>query len=224
MIRRSIFAGLFVSLLLAVAWISAANAAGSGAPAQAGPFVMNFRSQATRDGYITESSENSSLGGSLHNGTFIFVIGDDSVDHQVRAILSFYTAGLPDNATITGAQLKVKTSGAVGTDAFTTLGNVIVDIRSGYFGTSPALQAGDWQAPRHAGAGRIYNTPVGGWYSSNLNTASFAYISLTGTTQLRLRFQLQDDDDSLNDARSFYSGESATVADRPLLTVTYTTP
>jgi len=227
MIRRSIFAGLFVGLLLAVAWISAANAAGSGAPAQAGPFVLNVRSQPTRDGYVEELTEDSNTGNSVDSIDSNFWLGDSLVDTQYRAVLSFNTAGLPDNATITQAQLKVKTGGGgvvLGTDPFTTLGYVIVEIRSGYFGTSAALQSGDWQAARHAAAGRIYNTPVSSWYTSNLNSASFAYINRTGTTQLRLRFQLQDDDDLTYDARSFWTGDHPTAAYRPLLVVTYTTP
>jgi len=220
MIRRSICAGLFVGLLLALAWIPAA-----GAPAQAGPFNMNFRSQAARDGHIEESSENSNMGGFKWNDTGAFAMGDDSSDRQVRGILSFNTAGLPDNATITQAQLKVETSGIVfGTDPFITLGALVVDIRKGFFGSSASLELIDFQAARHAGAGTIPNTPVSGWYTSNLNSTSFAYINRIGTTQFRLRFQLQDDDDLTFDHRSFWSGDVITLADRPVLRIWYTTP
>jgi len=209
---------ILFSLMLAAAWVPAAEAA----PAQAGPFVMNFRSQAARDGYIEESSETSSVGGVVNSVNYVSV-GDSNLDGQLRGILSFYTAGLPDNATITQVQLKIKRNGGAGANPFTTHGNLIVDIRSGFFGTSPALQAADWQAARQAGAGTVPNTPVSNWYTSNLNSASFAYVNRTGTTQFRLRFQVQDNDDLGYDTAAFWAGESLT-ANRPLLTVTYTTP
>jgi len=225
MIRRSIFAGLFVGLLLALAWIPAANAAGSGVPLRAGPFVMNFRSQATRDGYMTEASENSNTAGVLSTSGPDFWLGDSFQDAQYRALLSFNTSGLPDNATITKVQLKVKTSGTVylGTDPFTTLGYVIVDIRKGFFGASLSLQVDDWSAASHGVAGRIYNTPVSGWYTSTLNSVGRAYIHLSGNTQFRLRFQVGDNDNLTTDARAFWEGDVGGTY-RPLLRVWYTTP
>jgi hypothetical protein len=46
-------------------------------------------------------------------------------------------------------------------------------------------------------------------------------INKTGTTQLRVYFNLDDNDDSGNDYIGYYSGESSTSANRPQLVVTY---
>jgi len=219
MSRPSAFLILF-SLMLAIGWVPAVEAA----PAQAGPFVLNVRSQATRDGYVRESGENTNMGGiTIAYGNF--ALGDNDLDEQFRAVLSFNTAGLPDNATITTVKLKVKTNGTVvGSDPFTPFGSVIVDIRRGAFGSSLSLESVDWQAARHAKAGYIYNNSVNGWYTSVFSIAAFTYINLTGTTQIRLRHQIQDNDDLAADVRYFWAGDAATAANRPLLTVTYTTP
>ena len=52
------------------------------------------------------------------------------------------------------------------------------------------------------------------------NAAGLATINKTGTTQLRVYFNLDDNDDTGNDYIGYYSGE-ATSANRPQLVVTY---
>jgi hypothetical protein len=46
-------------------------------------------------------------------------------------------------------------------------------------------------------------------------------LNKTGTTQLRVYFNLGDNDDLGNDYLGYYSGENATAANRPQLVVTY---
>jgi hypothetical protein len=102
-----------------------------------------------------------------------------------------------------------------------------VDIRSRLFGGSGffglfSLQPGDFQAPASRDSvGIIVNNPVGGWYWSTLDGAAFPYINLTGMTQLRLRFQLDDNDDLGDDYFKFFSGNAEAQGDRPQLMVEY---
>jgi len=56
-----------------------------------------------------------------------------------------------------------------------------------------------------------------------LNTA-YQYINLTGTTQFRLRFKLDDDNDNTADYMKFFSGNYGTATDRPLLVIQYYVP
>ncbi|MFY9825269.1 MAG: hypothetical protein WAM82_28075 [Thermoanaerobaculia bacterium] len=58
------------------------------------------------------------------------------------------------------------------------------------------------------------------WSTDSLNAAGLAAINKTGTTQLRVYFNLDDNNDSGNDYIGYYSGE-ATSANRPQLVVTY---
>jgi cell division protein FtsI/penicillin-binding protein 2 len=53
-----------------------------------------------------------------------------------------------------------------------------------------------------------------------LSSAGLAAISKTGTTQVRVYFNLDDNDDGGNDYIGYYSGE-ASSGNRPQLVVTY---
>jgi len=187
--------------------------------------TVKFRSTAAYDGWVRESSETSSTGGSKDASATTLQVGDDSSDRQYRAILSFDTSTLPDDAVVTSAVLKVKRKSLIGTDPFTTHGKLKVDMRKGFFGTAKALQVTDFEATTSKSAVKaIPNTPVNNWYKVSLPTTAFTYIHLKIVTQFRLRFQTGDDDDLSADAIKFYSGDHATESVRPLLIIKYYVP
>jgi len=187
--------------------------------------IANFRSQGAYDGYILESGESSSVGGTVNVTASTFRVGDNGLDRQYRSLLSFNTSTLPDNAVINSVALKIKKQGLVGTNPFTTHQGLKVDIRKPFFGATLALVAGDFQAAASKSAvGTFGSTPVSGWYSVKLNSSAYAYVNKTGTTQFRLRFLLDDNDDLGDDYVMFYSGNWSTAADRPLLIVQYIVP
>jgi len=72
-------------------------------------------------------------------------------------------------------------------------------------------------------AGMITNTPFNGWYWAWLDPSAIQYINLNGITQIRLRFQIDDDDNQLNDYMHFYSGNYPDLALRPRLVIEYYT-
>ncbi len=79
-------------------------------------YTATFYSIAAEDGFITESTETSGVGGSA-NSTAVndgIRAGDTSSKQQIKSILSFDTSSLPDNATIVSATLRVKFSAPVG--------------------------------------------------------------------------------------------------------------
>jgi hypothetical protein len=191
---------------------------------QVNPMSAIFNSAAAYDGWVLESSETSGLGGSINASETTFRLGDDASDRQYRSILSFNTAILPDNAVITSIVLKIKKQGLVGTDPFTTHQGLLVDIRKPYFGTALGLVASDFQASAgRSNVGTFGTTPSAGWYSVTLNSTARPYINKSGTTQFRLRFKLDDDNDNLADYLKFYSGNAGT-ASRPVLIIQYYMP
>jgi hypothetical protein len=191
---------------------------------QVTPRTSNFYSAGTYDGWILESSETSSLGGSINASETTFRLGDDASDRQYRSILSFNTASLPDNAVITSVVLKIKKQGLVGTNPFTTHQGLKADIRKPYFGTALGLAASDFQALASiSSVGTFGTTPSAGWYSVTLSSTARPYINKTGTTQFRLRFQKDDNDDMGADYLKFYSGNAGT-ASRPVLIIQYYVP
>ncbi len=183
-----------------------------------------FRSDGANDGWILESSETSSAGGTLNATNTTFNIGDDAADKQYRGILSFDTSSLADNAVLTRVTLKIKLQNTVGTNPFTTHGNLSVDIRRGAFSNNNVLQTSDFQgAATKSNIGSLSSAPVSGWYLKSWTGSIFSYINKTGVTQFRLRFNTGDNDDRAADYLKFYSG-NAGVTGRPQLIITYYIP
>lgn len=192
--------------------------------------TAQFTSNGTNDGWLLESSEDSNQGGSRNTNSTILRLGDDAQDRQYRAILHFPTYYLPDNAVVTEAILMLKNQGAIGTNPFNTHGNISIDLRYGVFGSFgpwgiDALQNSDFQNPASLySAGAITNTPSSGWYWTTLNAAANPYINLTGVTQFRLGFQLDDNDNLSDDFLTFFSGDYESIHERPRLVIKYYIP
>ncbi len=190
----------------------------------------SFSSDGNDDGWILESKEPSNQGGVKNSNAVTFRIGDNTQDRQYRAVLSFPTSSLPDNAIVTQVILTMQVETTVGKNPFTTHRNVWVDIRKGAFGSfGPfsigALQITDFQAPASLyTAGVMLNNPVGGWYWVALDAKAYPFVNPTGVTQLRLGFQTDDDDDMKDDYLSFFSGNYNVVSARPQLTIKYYIP
>jgi hypothetical protein len=190
----------------------------------------SYRSTGSSDGWALESNENSNLGGSKNSAAAVFKVGDDAQDRQFRSVLHFPTYYLPDNAVITQAILMIKKQDVVGTDPFTTHQYISIDIRMGYFSnfnlfSFGSLQDADYQAAADMYmVGAIQNNPVSGWYWATLDSRAFSYINLTDVTQLRLAFQLDDNDDMGDDYIRFYSGDYEAQKERPHLLIEYYVP
>ncbi|MFZ5856178.1 MAG: DNRLRE domain-containing protein [Chloroflexota bacterium] len=184
-----------------------------------------FRSLGQYDGFVWESTETSNIGLRGDNTSTTFSIGDDNADRQYRTILSFNTESLPDDAVITRIALRIKQSTTVGVDPFTTHGGLKVDIRKPYFGTTAILAPSDFQVTASRPAvGAFGIAPVNGWYTAVLTSASYPYLNLAGTTQFRLRFQLDDNDDMSADYTKFFSGNYTVASYRPTIIIDYFVP
>jgi len=183
-------------------------------------------SQASNDGWIRESGETSNQGGDLNSSHLAIPLGDFDLDQQYRAVLHFDTSGLPDNAKVTKATLKIKRISFIGDNPFLTHGNIVLDIRRGAFYANPTLQLIDFRAvPNLAFAGTILNDPViGFWYSGELKSAALPFINRTGTTQFRLRFYKDDNDDQEQDVIRLYTGDHSDSRYRPVLEIEYSDP
>ena len=187
--------------------------------------TLTLRSAGANDGWVLESAENSTLGGTLNETATTFNLGDDAMNKQYRAILSFNTADLPDNAIITKVTLEIKKQGLVGSNPFTILSGLKVDIRKPFFGTTIGLVVSDFQAAAGKSAVATFGvTPVSNRYSALLNATGRAYVNKTGTTQFRLRFATDDNNNNVADYMKFYSGNYTTGSARPTLIIEYYVP
>jgi hypothetical protein len=191
------------------------------------PLSRAFSSTASQDGYILEAAETSNLGGTMNSTATTLRLGDDAARRQYRSILSFDTSPLPDNAVITKVTLKVKQQGIVGGgNPISLFQGFVVDMKTGFLGNSADLQIADWQAVAQKVVGPFTPSISGGWYTLNLTSAK-AYINKlatgSGLTQIRLRFQLDDNNNAIANYLSLYSG-NAGAASRPQLIVEYYVP
>jgi hypothetical protein len=191
----------------------------------AAPVTVTLTSVAAQDGWVLESGETTNAGGSIDataSTTSALRAGDNNQDRQYRTVVSFDTSSIPDGATILSATLRLRRGTLSGTNPFTTHGTCWADVQTGSFSGSTTLQTGDFQAAATAvQAASLSNAAANGdWSQGSLSAAGLAAISKTGTTQLRVYFNLDDNDDTGNDYIGYYSGE-ATSANRPQLVVTY---
>ncbi len=167
---------------------------------------LAYLSDGLRDGWVLESAENSNIGGTLNNVASVLVVGDSASRKQYRSIVSFNTSTLPDNAVITSAFLRVRKQTIVGANPFSTHGGIIVDMRKGSF-YALGLQVVDFQAAASKiNAGTMTALGTAGWYQLVINSAYYSLVNLTGPTQFRLRFIVDDDNDTVADYVRFFSG------------------
>jgi hypothetical protein len=186
--------------------------------------TLNLTSVGVNDGWILESSENSNIGGMRNATAMTFSLGDDRANKQYVGMLNFDTSSLPENAIITSVTLRVRKQGITGTNPFTTHGSLILDIQKPYFGTTVGLLASDFEAAAGGVAVSSFDPdPVDNWYSAFVGSEGNIYIDPTRTTQFRLRFSLDDNNDRGADFIRFYSG-NGTAANGPQLIIQYYIP
>ena len=151
-----------------------------------------------------------------------------SDDSSIASIVSFPTGALYDGAVLQSAKLTLRRQGIVGGgNPITMFQGMYLDVRKGYFGTSSDLQASDFQTnPARLTIGPYTPVPVGPLYTITLPSSAFAFINKqnSGLTQIRLRFNLDDNNNAVANYIYFYSGSYGTAAYKPTLIVTYYIP
>jgi len=185
-----------------------------------------FKSIGAQDGWILESTENSGNGGTMNTTDTVLLLGDNAQKKQYRSILSFNTSALPDNAVIVKVTLQVKSAGVVGGgDPISMFGGFRADVKKGTFDAA-ALQLTDFNAAPGLTVGPISPMAVGAWYELLLTTAKAQInklATLSGLTQIRLRFNLDDNNNVVANYLKLSSG-NAGAASRPKLIVEYYVP
>src|SRR5574341_938608 len=223
------------SHVITAAFSGTGNWANSSGDDSAAPQVVNpapptqvtFTSVAAQDGWVLESSQNSNVGGSIDataSTTSALRVGDNNSKKQYKTIVSFDTSAIPDGATILSVTLRLRRGTVVGANPFLTFGACWVDVQGGSgFSGSTTLQTSDFQTAATAiQSARLGNATNNlDWSEGSLNAAGLAAINKTGTTQFRIYFALDDNNNSSNDYIGYYSGDNSTAANRPQLVVIY---
>jgi hypothetical protein len=192
-------------------------------------FTKTIKSSGAQDGWVLESSESSNTGGTMNASAKTFNVGDSATKQQYRGILSFSTgASLPDTAIITKVILKIKKNSIVGGgNPVTTFQGFIVDIKSGFFGSKSTLELVDFQSLQGKAMGPFKPGLASNFYTIDLTNGKGFINKLatsSGLTQIRLRFKLDDNNNTLANYLKLYSGNATAASDRPYLTISYYVP
>jgi serine/threonine protein kinase len=189
------------------------------------PDVLRLEAQtgdaeAIYDGYVGQEEGNRGI--AVSDGPDLWLGDGANSDRQFKAILTFDTSALPENAVVQSVELQVRRSGYVG-DPY-TLGQVHVDVApaSGFSG-SPLLEATDFAAPAAAVNSAVLGqtNEDGDWAEASFDEEGLAAISHQGLTQLRLYFTLSNNGNGSDDWLLFSSGEVEDENSRPILIITY---
>jgi hypothetical protein len=192
------------------------------------PTSVTLTSIASEDGFVTESAQDSGVGGTVSSTSTTMRLGDDSSNRAHRMFLSFDTSSIPDNATIVEATLGITRSGnptgsiPIGV-ANSPWGDLLVDIATPGFGAS-GLSSSDFQAPATKEAVSKIAWPAysnGMTIYSRLEDADEGLINRTGKTQFRIRYQNDDDNDGSADYMPYATGNNSNASQRPTLTIRY---
>jgi hypothetical protein len=170
---------------------------------------------------LIESSETSNAGGIAAPDNDEIQVGDQADGRQFKGLVTFDTSVLPDGAVVLSATLRLRRAGVFGTSPFGTHGSCRIDVGP-LFGTS-ALVPTDFEAPAAVvGAGVLAAATANGqWSEGTLGPSGLAAIDRTGTTQLRLAFDLDDNNDGGADRIRYNAGETVDPALRPELILTF---
>jgi hypothetical protein len=192
------------------------------------PRVMTIRSTNTQDGWVLESSQDSEVGGDFMAAfdKSELRLGDGTQNEQYRSLISFNLSRLANNSVIVGGSVNVRRFATVGPlDPFATFGNLIADMKTGYFGNTAGLEDIDFHtAATQNNIGVFKRNGNAGWYRLSFLPDVFNAFDLVGDrTQFRLRFAIQDNNDSTANYERFYSG-STTTTNNPTLTIWYYIP
>jgi len=156
--------------------------------------TATYFSDGANDGYV-DLENNSTNNSGLRVGDDGWDIPFTSATNNYRSILSFNTADIPDDATITGASLYMIRSGADDNPFEKGDRNPVLDIKSGHFGSSVALEAADGNSPADANDIACFHGLVEEdkfTVRADITDSGINYINKTGVTQVRFSFDVVD--------------------------------
>lgn len=156
-----------------------------------GTVTVTFDNQDANDGYVKANADGSGAEVGTLESLYGLALGRGTDAKLNRTVLSFDTSALPDTATIQRAWLTVSHNSASGDAWADPTGNeLVIDVKTGCFGTC-TIEASDWGDPATAaGVSSLLKWTSGTTSSTEFSSDGLAALDTTGTTQLRLRFEL----------------------------------
>ncbi len=182
-----------------------------------GNYNASFRSEGgNNDGWIRSDGA---------TGTGSIRIGDMGSNNLYRGIISFNTAAIPDNATITGASIYINRASLSGNNPFagSNWGSPAIDVKNGTFGAA-GIEVGDFLAnPNALDVGCFIGTSPKNGYSIRIDLQPSGYNNINKTGRTQFRFTFQAASGSSNDYVQFNNGDQPGLM-APYIDVYYNVP
>lgn len=156
--------------------------------------TATYFSDGANDGYV-DIEDNTVNNSGLRVGDDGWDIPFTSPTNEYLSILSFNTADIPDNATVTGASLYMLRSGADDNPFEKGDRSPVLDIKSGHFGNSPALELADGTDAADASDVACFHGLVEEdrfAVRADITGTAIDYVNKTGITQIRFSFDVAD--------------------------------
>ncbi|WP_051338456.1 hypothetical protein [Streptomyces flavidovirens] len=118
-------------------------------PPGSDPKTVVLPSRAADDGYVKASATGAGPAVGTLEDTYGLAVGRGSDGQHNRALLSFDTSSVPDGATVKRAYVSVTYAAGSG-DPWAAGKRMVLDVRSGCFGSGCATGADDWSAAASA--------------------------------------------------------------------------
>jgi exo-beta-1,3-glucanase (GH17 family) len=181
-----------------------------------------FTSDGVYEGTILGCRETGGEGCPSALNTATLLVGGDATNRPYHALLSFNTAGLPDDAGITSARLKIRVESVTGGNPFDKRRRLVVDsCRSSW--AAVKFSPIEFKGPEDClFAGEFERQPRNGWYIARLIPAAYSGIDLEGRTMFRLRYSRGENDGGADYVKIY--GGAASEPSRPILVIGYTIP
>ena len=173
--------------------------------------TATYFSEGVNDGYV-DIVDNSVTNGGLRVGDDGWDLPWTSATNNYRSILSFNTADIPDDATVTGASLYMIRSGADDNPFEKGDRSPVLDIKSGHFGSLESLELADGTDAADASDIACFHGVVEEdkfTVRADITGTAVDYINKTGRTQLRFSFDVAD---WSTEYVNFYDGGGAAAA------------
>jgi lysophospholipase L1-like esterase len=182
-----------------------------------------LRKDKTKTFKSTGGNEEGFISRSGFPGTGEIRIGK-SFNMDYAGIFSFNLSDIPEGAQIEKASIYITRKNLTGTAPLEGIfpGNVTIDMKAGFFGSSSAPESGDFNAPATVeNAGCMVGSARGEEYKLriDLTPEALAAINRTGLNQFRIKFNLPG---SSNRMLHFFNGDEEDEYNAPFMDVTYT--
>ncbi len=192
------------------------------------PVTVELWSTPADDGQVVEAHETYGVGGSMNATAGSFQVGDTASRQQMMGVLSFDLTGIPANATIQSATLRLYRTSGIGTPA--SLGALTASLRipqTPFFGPTQGLEFADFESFAHIpNVATFAPLPLNNQYIEvPLTAGGRAFLNKGGVTQFKINFALDDNNNLLSDQITFASGNFGVGQPaRPRLLITYLAP